>query len=112
MYKKPNILYLECKAIKGNTLNFKSHIRENQWNGLTQKLYIDGAKAGIICWFIDLDETYYIPIYNLNWMLKVEHKLSFNAKTDFDRAYLIEGKKRRVFFDYNLKEFMEVIFDE
>ena len=26
----------ELKAIHGNTLNFKSHIRENQWNSLVK----------------------------------------------------------------------------
>lgn len=109
VYLDGTLNYFECKAIHGNTLNFKSHIRDNQWDGLLAKCGIPGVNAGIICWFIDHDETYFIPIYNLNWMRNVENKKSFNVKTDFERAYYIDGTKKRVFFEYNLKSFLEEI---
>lgn len=35
VYKDGTLNYFECKAIHGNTLNFKSHIRENQWKRIT-----------------------------------------------------------------------------
>ena len=31
VYKNGTLNLFECKAIHGNTLTFKSHVRENQW---------------------------------------------------------------------------------
>lgn len=107
IYKKPNILFLECKAIHGNTLNFKSHIRENQWQQLLQYSQVDGVNAGIICWFIDRDETYFIDITLLE-RLKQHGKKSFHPDRDYYYMNVvpINGKKKKVFFEYDLEEFL------
>lgn len=34
VYRNGTLNMFELKAIHGNCLNFKSHIRENQWNNL------------------------------------------------------------------------------
>lgn len=120
VYKEGTLNYFECKAIHGNTLNFKSHIRENQWQGLLDKSYIGGVNAGIICWFIDKNATLFIPIETLENMRK-QGKKSFNAnetgtvwynengvKWGVDYFY-IEGKKKRIFFEYDLEKFLEEI---
>ena len=36
VFRNGTLNLFELKAIHGNTLNFKSHIRENQWNNLTK----------------------------------------------------------------------------
>ena len=111
VYRQGTINLFECKAIHGNTLNFKSHIRENQWDRLLHYSFIPGVNAGIIVWFIDLDETYFIPIWDLNWAKTELHKKSFNAKTDkeFKDAYKLKAKKKKTFFEYDLQEFLKEI---
>lgn len=109
IYQYPNILYLECKAIHGNCLNFKSHIKESQWGGLITIAgkNIEGVHAGIICWFVDRDETRYIPIQDLQEMQNNGYK-SYNIKKD-KQGYIVWGKKKRVFFEYDLQELLDVI---
>lgn len=105
---------MNAKPYTGNTLNFKSHIRENQWQGLLKKSYIPRVNAGIIAWFIDLDKTFWIDIQCLE-KLKINGKKSFNATYDYEYYYkigeLIEicGIKKRVFFEYDLEKFLEDI---
>ena len=64
IYKYPNILFLECKAVHGNTLNFKSDIKKNQWDKLLKYSEVEGVNAGIVCWYIDWDVTVFLPIGN------------------------------------------------
>lgn len=79
-----------------------------------KKSYIPGVNAGIIVWFIDLDKTFYIDIQCLE-KLKKNGKKSFNATHDYEYYYKIgelvdiEGIKKRVFFNYNLKKLLEEI---
>lgn len=113
VFKDGTLYLLELKAIHGTTLNFKSHIRENQWNKLLKYNKIPGINAGILCWFIDLDKTYYVDISSLQFM-KEQDKKSFNVNEVNTRWYnlfvdfmQIKGKKKKVFFDYDLKEFLD-----
>ena len=110
VYKQGTLNYIECKAIHGNTLNFKSHIRPNQWNKLLKKSFIPGVNAGILCWFIDNNITLFLDIYDLNY-LKDHGNKSFNVKTDIKTipTVLIESKKKRIFFEYNLDKFLEEV---
>ena len=99
----------ECKAIHGNTLNFKSHIRENQWEKLLKYSNIPGVNAGIICWFIDWDITVFIDIQDLEFMKNINKK-SFNVKWLNENPIIeIQGKKKKTFFEYNLEEFLKEI---
>ena len=110
VYKDNTLNLFECKAIHGNTLNFKSHIRENQWNKLLQYSKIPGVNAGILCWFIDVDETAFLPIECLQYLVKEGNK-SFNITKELDRILMVEikGRKKKVFFEYNLKKLLEDI---
>lgn len=111
VYKNGTLNLFELKAIHGNCLNFKAHIRDNQWDKLLKYSKIPGVNAGIICWFIDLDLTYYIPIEELHFSKVALDKKSFNAKSDehFTKTYKIFGEKKRTFFDYDLENFLEEI---
>lgn len=118
VYKYPFEFYIECKSVHGNTLPF-SNIKENQWNGLLAKSKIPGVYAGVLCWWIDKDITKYIPIQLLD-----AEKRATDAKSiryDYDYAYfdkqtfkssppvIIQGKKKRVFFEYNMESFFEEV---
>lgn len=113
VYKEPYEYYIECKSVHGNTLPF-SNITETQWNGLLQKSQIEGVFAGVICWWVDKDITRFIPIQVLQ-MLKDGGKKSLNCYWDscvdvYNIRYSIpeiKGKKKRVFFDYDMEEFLD-----
>lgn len=46
VYDNGTLNLFELKAIHGNTLNFKSHIQENQWDGLLAETFKPRSK----CW--------------------------------------------------------------
>ena len=116
VYRNGTLNLFECKAIHDNTLNFKSHIRDNQWDKLLQYSFLPGVNAGIICWFIDFDKTLFIPIQSLQ-ILKEENFKSFNCRVANSNLYKdlgaesfeITGNKKRVFFEYDLEKFLEAI---
>ena len=113
VYREPYEYYFECKSVHGASLPF-SNITETQWNGLLEKSKIEGVFAGVICWWVDKDITRFIPIHILQ-MLKEEGKKSLNCYWDScvdaynTRYYIpeIKGKKKRVFFDYYVEEFLD-----
>ena len=108
VYKEPYEYYFECKSVHGNTLPF-SNITDTQWNGLLQKSQIEGVFAGVICWWIDKDVTKFIPIESLSWLELSGYK---SIRYDIDNVYTVEikGKKKRVFFDYDMEEFFNELF--
>ena len=113
VYREPYEYYFECKSVHGASLPF-SNITDTQWNGLLEKSKIEGVFAGVICWWVDKDITRFIPIQILQ-MLKEEGKKSLNCYWDScvdvynTRYYIpeIKGKKKRVFFDYDMEEFLD-----
>ena len=108
VYHKPLEYHLECKSVHGNTLPF-SNITDNQWQGLLEKSKIKGVVAGVICWWIDKDVTRFIPIQILE-VLRTELSAK-SIRFDFlnpDIIY-INGKKKRVFFDYDMKQFIKEV---
>lgn len=112
VYRHPTIFLIECKAIQVSTLNFKSHIRENQLNGLLESSKIYGVKAGILCWFINHNKTLFIPIEYIQELQEKGYK-SFNINNyNISAVYEVPGKKKRVFFEYDFDSFLERIIDE
>lgn len=108
VYKKPYEYYIECKSVHGNTLPF-SNITDTQWDGLLEKSQIKGVTAGILCWWIDHDQTYFIPIDILEDAKTVMGAKSLNIKHPHIHAewFYIPGRKKRVFFDYDMEEFFD-----
>lgn len=121
VYKYPNIFYIECKSVHGNRLSIHSNdpkkkygaISNKQWEGLVEKSDIcsPGIIAGVMCWWIDHDVTLFIPIETLCICRNVKGQKSvayddFNTKSGDTDAILVPGKKKRVFFDYDMKAFL------
>lgn len=104
VYREPYEYYIECKSVHGASLPF-SNITDTQWNGLLEKSKIEGVFAGVICWWIDKNVTKFIPIESLSWLELSGYK---SIRYDIDNVYTIEikGKKKRVFFDYDMEEFL------
>ena len=109
VYKEPYEYYIECKSVHGASLPF-SNITDRQWNGLLEKSQIQGVFAGVLCWWVDKDVTKFIPIQILEYMKNEGYK-SYNYKCyhmDVNvQTITIEGKKKRVFFDYDMSKFFE-----
>lgn len=122
VYKKPFEYYVECKSVHGNTLSISSipkpdkqgvlhgfygNITDAQWEGLVNKSKIKGVRAGVMCWWIDRDVTLFIPIQKLQEYKDAGFKsIRFDI---FDNAgvFQIQGKKKRVFFEYDMKKFLQ-----
>ena len=108
VYHRPFIYYLECKSVHGNTLPF-SNITKNQWHGLLEKSKIDGVIAGVVCWWIDKDVTVFIPIQLLDvWKLSDMKSIRYDDAIKCPSIIELTGKKKRVFFDYDMEQFFNV----
>lgn len=121
VYREPYEYYIECKTVHGNTLPFHN-ISDTQWSGMLEKSHIVGVHAGVICWWVDKDFTAYIPIELLTDLKNdTERKsVSYNFIEDYchdENELLVErfkpieikGKKKKVFFDYDMIEFFKEI---
>lgn len=110
VYKYPYEIYVECKSHKGNTLPF-SCIREEQIRGMQEKSMINGVKAGVILWFIDHDLTVWIPIREIRFLINAGKK-SINIKElDQISHIVIQGKKKRIYFDYDMEDFLRRLYE-
>ena len=114
VYSSPHIYYIECKSVHGNTLSF-SNITKNQWQGMLEKSKIKGVIAGVLCWWVDKDVTKFIPIQFLQRAKEkgfVSIPLDYESKwilNDFKyRPFDLVGKKKRVFFEYDMTNFFAV----
>lgn len=124
VFKSPTQYYIECKSCYGDRMSIHSNnpkkkygnITNNQWEGLLEKSKIPGIRAGILVWFIDHDETYWLDIRLLE-----KHRNAGNKSIAFWRDWvdfkpdtsdmwtIISDKKRRVLFDYDFIPFFEEI---
>lgn len=113
-YLYPNIFYFELKSTKGNTLPF-GNITDNQFLGLIEKEKVEGAGAGVVVWYIEKDKTFFVSADYLSRAkqegcksLHIE-ELSKRAKwfneCSYFKCFEITGKKKRVFFDYDMEQF-------
>lgn len=118
VYKYPTVYFIECKSIHGNTFSihsepnkdkngklhgFYGNITDTQWEGLLEASKCPGAIAGIICWWVDHDVTRFLPIQQLE-LVRVKGNKSVRYDTDLGTP--IEGKKKKIFFDYNMEKFL------
>ena len=118
VYREPYEYYIECKSVHGNTLSIHSNdpkhkygnISNTQWEGLLEKSQIEGVTAGIICWWIDKDVTLFLPIQILNQFKRVGNKsVRYDISEYIGNVIEIKGKKKRVFFDYDMEEFLNEV---
>ena len=113
IYRYPTQIFLECKSCHGNTLSIHSNdpkkrygaITNNQWEGLLEQSKVRGVVAGVVIWFIDHDKTVFIPIQRLEYYKQHGYK-SVNITTMWDDDWFpIDGKKKRVYFEYDMEKF-------
>ena len=109
VYREPYEYYFECKSINRGAFPF-SNITDTQWNGLLQKSQIEGVFAGVIVWYIDKDATFFIPIQILNQDKSIGHK-SMSCKSCYEYPSIVEitGKKKRIFYEYDMEKFLNEI---
>ncbi len=106
LYKYPHEYYIECKSVHGSTLPF-SNITRNQWDGMLKKSQIQGVVAGVICWWVKFDTTLFLPIQLLEQMKNDGCKSVRWDMCDYlETPIRIPGKKKRVFFDYDMEAFL------
>lgn len=121
VYKKPYQYYFECKSVHGNLLSIYGkdpdhkygNITNAQWEGMLEKSKINGVFAGVICWWVDKNVTRFIPIQMLQFLRDVCGMKSIkfdvvdvldNSNNTIYTTTLINGVKRRVYFQYYMKE--------
>jgi hypothetical protein len=104
--------------VHGNTLPF-SNITDNQWEGMLKAAQHKGVIAGVICWWVDKDVTMFMPIQLLDYLHKkgdksIRYDCDWNIGEPGDKPFTfknvyecipIQGKKKRVFFDYDMNAF-------
>lgn len=97
--------YIECKTVHGHRLSFS---KITQFDALLEKNKIRGVDAGVICWWVDKDVTRWLPIESLDTMRRIGCK-----SISFDDALIgsiaISGRKKKVYFDYDLRAFINEI---
>ena len=114
IYHYPYQYFVECKAIHKNTLSINSNdpkrkygmISNTQWEGMLELSKIKGVYAGVICWWVDVDITRWLPIQVLD-NLRNEGLKSIRYDTEADGIFSIDGQKKRVFFSYDMNRFFE-----
>lgn len=122
VYKEPYEYYIECKSVHGNTLSIHSNpkadkhgrlhgfygaITDTQWEGLLEKSKIEGVFAGIVCWWADKDMIRFIPIQYLEFLKNRGQKsLRYDC---VEYQIIIKGKKKRVFYEYNMEDFFNEV---
>ena len=114
VYHYPYMYFIECKSVHGNTLSIHSprpekkygNITNNQWEGMLEESKKKGVIAGVICWWVDKDVTKFIPIEALDIERYCGVK-SIRYDDNYFSNVTIRGKKKRVFFEYDMKSFFE-----
>lgn len=99
VFRRPKEYYVECKTVHGNRLPFKNI---TQYDKLMEKVDIDGVVPGVLCWWEDKDVTRWIPIDEVAYLKSLGDK---SVRYDANVGIIIPGRKRKIFFDYDLDTF-------
>ena len=111
------VMYMfECKAVHGNLLSIHSNnpkkayglVSNKQWTGLKEAQQ-KGVIAGLIVWWVDKDITKFIPIQTAN-KLREEGAKSLKYDIEGGGIITIQGRKKRVFFDYDFNSLFTGLF--
>lgn len=98
-YRYPNIAYIECKTVRGNTFPLANL---KQYDKLITKKDVPGAIVGAVVWFYEHeDRVLFIPITTFE-KLKIDSKKSYNIKMVGGEEYpciKIPSVKKRVYYD-------------
>lgn len=132
VFHKPYLYAIETKSVHGNTFpiyskpkrdkhgvlhGFYGNVTDFQWKALLEMSQVKGVHAGIIVWFIDKDETLFLDIRLLERWRNAGHK-SIHSYPEWleyvqgkhDWCYIV-GRKKRVFWEYNMVQFLREMED-
>lgn len=101
VFHYPHEYYVETKTVHGNRLPF-SNI--TQFDALLEKSKIYGVNAGVLCWWVDKDITRWLPIEQLETYRSSGAK-SFRFDDPLTGSKTITGRKKKVYFSYDLRSF-------
>lgn len=119
VYHYPHQFFIECKSCHGNTfpignieLGTYGNMTENQYKGMIEMSKLYGVIAGVIVWWVDKDITLFIPVQEIE-----SERLHGWKSVRYDIAhtngiYELRGKKKRVFFDYDMDDFFNNFRDK
>lgn len=112
VYRKPYKYYLELKTIKGTSFPF-SNINKKALTDLVMASIIPGVAGYYLIWFINLDLTIAIHCKELYEKIYVHDKKSIGVKSLEEFEYIVvNGKKKRTYYDYNLTELLNKFSEE
>lgn len=115
VYHYPYQYLIECKSIHGNTFPL-NNVTKNQREGLLSASNVNGVIAGILIWWIDADVTKFIPIQIFEderqhgvKSIRFDKDLGVGYQTEYQFLPVLDlrGKKRRVFFNYDMQQFFK-----
>ena len=108
IYHYPYVYFIECKTTHSHRLPF-TNVTFNQRVGMLEASEVKGVVAGIICWFIPEEKTYFIPIQVYEkYRLAGEKSLNLHKMDPKkDKWIELKGEKKRIFFDYDLSQFID-----
>lgn len=105
VYKKDNpLILLECKSCHKKSFPF-NNISDFQYSELLKYSDIPGLLCGFLIWFIDLDITIFIDVKQVR-DLKEKGLKSLNP-TKVNSYILVPGRKKRVFFEYDMTPILD-----
>lgn len=103
-------LLLECKSTHNTSFNpNKDNIKTSsgyQWSCLLEASAYN-ILAGYILWFIDYDVTVFVRIQDFDRYLKTTKRKSINYQDAKKIGFEIKGKKKHIYYDYEMKEFID-----
>ena len=105
------MIYIECKTIHGKSFNFKN-LTDNQYNGLRNKSSYNSVIAGILLWFVDEDLTIFVPARVLYMLKEVDEQKSIKINDLPGGCIVFKGKKKRTFFEYDIKHNLQKIIED
>ena len=101
-YCYPQMFYIECKTIKGNTFPFSNL---SQYEKLLGKVGIKGVTAGVLVWFYEKDTVVFARVQTIKEM-KADGEVSLNCKKIVDKEYekeydifIVPSVKKRTYMD-------------
>ena len=112
-YHMPYFYAIECKSTQGASLSFRDIREQEQIIDLHEIAQQRGVVAGFMIWFIDKDVTVFVRhdiVYNM--FMEIKHggrksiALSDILKLSSEDFHIIQGKKKRKYFDYDVSDFL------
>lgn len=99
-YKKPILFLLELKTTELPSLPL-SNISKNQYSGLLDASKYSGVVSGILVWWVKYDICKFLSIEEIDEISMTRKSIPYNT----DYGILLEGKKLKTYFVYNIDKF-------